>query len=840
MNRIKELLRKFRHYRRYRAAFAIILCAGFFGLLSMTKFGRESELLTLKHRYLIRGEKRLAEEIVLVLNDENSQRAFGRAPHSKKMHAEIIDRLFRLGARVIGIDFRFETPESPYADSLMRRAINRAGNVVIGCSFQKIKEIHDDGEDRNTKSAWSVVEYPYFVFSPASAHLSPELLESKVRIGNIDVFIDTLNNHGQSLPLFVDEHSHQQPLPLYIRKDSVCAAFALEVVKAYLGISNREIKIAEGKLVLMPAGREPIRIPMSRNGEYFINHLGYRKTPENYYSWSEILSKAARDTSSSMLASNFKDKIVLVGSLVEEDDKLANPYSVELPGVLVHTMVIDNILREQFLMQFPHEFQFLVLGLLGVVLWWLFIRFKHFWQIVGGLLLWAVYAGMAFVLFNEYHVVLPLSAPSGFLLLCIGVRAHQGYLSAMQTNAWLLGRLNQVRENVELLSMSLGDRGSTTAYYRLIIFAIEESEQCMFPHWLDFSATSTQQVPTIVRKPVGLHPVRIEAHAVKKLNYSIKNLWQIYYDYVRTGKINDTKPADRLREIGSRIAKEFGLNATLQDLLRSEDKTIPLNLIVTKLNLPWPWAYAAESKQFLCEAYAIGTSFAIGKNAAFQQGRIETDQGEGKSSKKMAILFYGDWNGHPGKHLQHVRDQIVSLQSLIIRQDCSTMVIQESCTDFLARLAQASANRENLRFIHYTGHAEGNHLDVGKENFLRPGMISEVMGVSFPSRPLIFLNACSSGLAQEEWDSFDNISTEFLACGAGACIVTSHDVYEKTAGRFALIFYDYFVNQKLAAGEALRLTINDLSQPDPKNNYDPDYDITRYFYQLYGDPMVKF
>ena len=42
------------------------------------------------------------------------------------------------------------------------------------------------------------------------------------------------------------------------------------------------------------------------------------------------------------------------------------------------------------------------------------------------------------------------------------------------------------------------------------------------------------------------------------------------------------------------------------------------------------------------------------------------------------------------------------------------------------------------------------------------------------------------------------------------------------------------------AGEALKLTILELGKPDKKHNYDPDYDITRYFYQLFGDPTLKF
>jgi CHAT domain-containing protein len=180
------------------------------------------------------------------------------------------------------------------------------------------------------------------------------------------------------------------------------------------------------------------------------------------------------------------------------------------------------------------------------------------------------------------------------------------------------------------------------------------------------------------------------------------------------------------------------------------------------------------------------------------------------------------------------------LQEQLTWQDCSTLVVREKCQDFLNRLTKACAEGCNLRLIHYAGHAEKGFLDVGENDYLKSNTISGKLGLSFPSRPLVFLNACSSGRLPDKWDKMENLCTEFLACGAGACIVTHFDVYEKTAGRFAQIFYEQFVARNLTAGEALQLTINELGKPDKKHDYDPDYDITRYFYTLYGDPTIKF
>jgi CHAT domain-containing protein len=89
-------------------------------------------------------------------------------------------------------------------------------------------------------------------------------------------------------------------------------------------------------------------------------------------------------------------------------------------------------------------------------------------------------------------------------------------------------------------------------------------------------------------------------------------------------------------------------------------------------------------------------------------------------------------------------------------------------------------------------------------------------------------------------DKYDDLASEFLASGAAACIVTNQDIIETTARRFSEIFYKNFIQKALSVGEALRQTRIELTNLRIKNKYDPACDITRYFYNLYGDPTVKF
>ena len=86
----------------------------------------------------------------------------------------------------------------------------------------------------------------------------------------------------------------------------------------------------------------------------------------------------------------------------------------------------------------------------------------------------------------------------------------------------------------------------------------------------------------------------------------------------------------------------------------------------------------------------------------------------------------------------------------------------------------------------------------------------------------------------------DNLATEFLDCGASACVVTNFRVPEISAKNFALRFYHYFITEKLTVGEALQKCRIDMAESAFAGNLNPRYDITRYFYNLYGDTTSLF
>lgn len=81
------------------------------------------------------------DDVVVVAIDEQSLSALGRWPWSRRLHAQVIDRLLADGARVIGMDVMFTElqQDDAGADHLLAQAMARAGNVVLPVVIEQVR-----------------------------------------------------------------------------------------------------------------------------------------------------------------------------------------------------------------------------------------------------------------------------------------------------------------------------------------------------------------------------------------------------------------------------------------------------------------------------------------------------------------------------------------------------------------------------------------------------------------------------------------------------------------------------------------------------------------------------
>ena len=120
------------------------LVIGLLGSLA-TSWSRMSELeqdFELRWLFHLRGAAPVPQEVVVVAIDEQSAQRLGLpgkpSEWPRELHARLIDRLVRAGARVICFDLTFDTPSRvAQNDAELAAAIRRAANVVLTDSLRK-------------------------------------------------------------------------------------------------------------------------------------------------------------------------------------------------------------------------------------------------------------------------------------------------------------------------------------------------------------------------------------------------------------------------------------------------------------------------------------------------------------------------------------------------------------------------------------------------------------------------------------------------------------------------------------------------------------------------------
>jgi adenylate cyclase len=128
---------------RGRRAFALLVgillaaMAGWF--LQSFRPGEKLRQRSYDSLLVIRGEVRATEAVVVYL-DEKSHQVLGQPqnkPWSRKLHAQLVDRLTRAGARAIVFDIVFSDPD-PDGDPLLAEAMKRHGKVILAADRRDI------------------------------------------------------------------------------------------------------------------------------------------------------------------------------------------------------------------------------------------------------------------------------------------------------------------------------------------------------------------------------------------------------------------------------------------------------------------------------------------------------------------------------------------------------------------------------------------------------------------------------------------------------------------------------------------------------------------------------
>jgi adenylate cyclase len=390
----------------------------------------EAQLLDLRFR--LRPPAPPSDDIVLVLIDDPSIRALGRWPWSRALMADAITRLTAAGARTIGIDLLLAEPEAGEAPAAaldrLREALGKLeGQEAAGADIaQLLARLRDDrsGDAKlaaEIRAAGNVVLPFSFGFdAPAEATLpepppavaatafrivhGPDDARSIVPLAATSLLAPIPELADAAVSLGHTNGTAHFEFPAAAYGGNPYPSFALEVARRQLGVDRDEVRLELGRGVWL----DDRLVPTDNLTRFVVNYRGLGRF--GTVSFAQVLA-------GEVPAADFEGKVVLIGGTAAGvGDKFATPFNPLMPGVERHATVIDDVLRQDFVVRRDItalvDLGFVVLG--GLLIGWLGQRGRLLAPSLGlGAILAAVVATNLLAFFERglwLNLFLPLMA----------------------------------------------------------------------------------------------------------------------------------------------------------------------------------------------------------------------------------------------------------------------------------------------------------------------------------------------------------------------------------------------------------------------------------------------
>ena len=350
----------------YLTPFRIALLLGV--LLSALRFAgcHYLELVDIRavdYRLLQRGVQPASPEVVVVAVDDASLEKLGRWPWSRALVAQLLDRLVAADAAVVGFDIvqseatvvhgldllrdRVEgVDDQTWAaiqqalargsaeDEALARAVRASGRAVLGYFFEF--QPSPEPETPPRVSTYNVVQNSHSGKGENRTPLAPRAR------GNIPELTDAAQEVGY-FNFIPDPDGAYRRVPLVIRyADQMAVPLSLAMLRLYRPQEALAIRFADFGVETVRWGHT--EIPVAEDGQLLINFRGPGET-FRHVSAADVLA-------GQVPAETFRGKLVLVGvTAAALADVRVTAFDGVFPGVEIHANVLDNVLRQQFLLQ---------------------------------------------------------------------------------------------------------------------------------------------------------------------------------------------------------------------------------------------------------------------------------------------------------------------------------------------------------------------------------------------------------------------------------------------------------------------------------------------------------
>lgn len=361
-------------------------------LLFLTPIWEHVELKAYDNLFLLSGSRPVSNDIVIVEIDQNTYDSIESAsyPYPRDYHAHLVDNLFAAGACMVLFDIQFDVERDPQQDAALMNvcAAHKADLVLAG-------KVEIDQRGSHTMER---------IIPP----MKP-LLWSGAPWGVVNIRNDG-DGFVRRYTLF-QRYSGQEYYSLGV------VAMALlhnppDSLQKAISHNPRSLTVRDS------LGNVVLRLPKDGFNTSLIHYFGPAKTFTRipYY---QVLDDSGFDISdfdldayeNYILPENaVKDKIVLIGSTLEEDhDYFSTPFYSELmPGVEIHANFLEMCLKGDWLRRFSFWWMLVIELALLLAAYAVFSRVRPSITIIVTVAFAVVWALLTWWLFAHRSLVLPL------------------------------------------------------------------------------------------------------------------------------------------------------------------------------------------------------------------------------------------------------------------------------------------------------------------------------------------------------------------------------------------------------------------------------------------------
>ncbi len=286
----------------------------------------------------------------------------------------------------------------------------------------------------------------------------------------------------------------------------------------------------------------------------------------------------------------------------------------------------------------------------------------------------------------------------------------------------------------------------------------------------------------------------------------------------RTGTNRDA--LEKIKTTGTLLCDWLLTKDIIEYIENTEKKILEIKIDDHLVHIPWELLCIGNT--FLCRRFSMGRIVRTGCRFAKNRRKLP-------ESLKMLIL------ANPENDLENAEKEGKLIERLCDMK--GKKYISARCLKSRINADKVKETLRNFDFVHYSGHAEFDSEDPGKNGWkffhssFTPQDISEMIGGEMPF--FVFSNACESARTDEWHDKSFNMANSFLRAGVRHYLGTFWKIADEPGSRFAQEFYRQLFAGK-SIGESVRLSRETLAE-----EYGPGY-IGWADYLLYGNPSTSY